>query len=61
VKTSAYARPHPPVDEVGLSRSQSALGAYYRRLAGRLDKAKAITSTAHTPARLIYTMMTKGA
>jgi transposase len=44
-----------------LSRSKSALGAYYRRLAGRLDKAKAITATAHKLARLIYTMMTKGA
>lgn len=43
-----------------LSRSKSALGAYYRRLAGRLDKAKAITATAHKLARLIYTMMTKG-
>lgn len=43
-----------------LSRSQSALGAYYRRLAGRLDKAKAITATAHKLARLIYTMITKG-
>ncbi|SDY85857.1 hypothetical protein [Nitrosomonas sp. Nm58] len=40
--------------------SQSALGAYYRRLCGRLDKAKAITATAHKLARLIYTMLTKG-
>ena len=43
-----------------LSRSKSALGAYYRRLSGRLDKAKAITATAHKLARLIYTMLTKG-
>lgn len=43
-----------------LSRSQSALGAYYRRLSGRLDKPKAITATAHKLARLIYTMLTKG-
>jgi transposase len=43
-----------------LSRSQSALGAYYRRLSARLDKAKAITATAHKLARLIYTMLTKG-
>ncbi len=43
-----------------LSRSHSALGAYYRRLAARLDKAKAITATAHKLARLIYTMLTKG-
>lgn len=43
-----------------LSRSQSALGAYYRRLSGRLDKPKAITATAHKLARLIYTLLTKG-
>jgi transposase len=43
-----------------LSRSKSALGAYYRRLAARLDKPKAITATAHKLARLIYTMLTKG-
>jgi transposase len=43
-----------------LSRSKSALGAYYRRLAARLDKAKAITATAHKLARLIYTLLTKG-
>lgn len=45
---------------MALRRSQSALGAYYRRLCGRLDKAKAITATAHKLARLIYTMVTKG-
>lgn len=43
-----------------LSRSKSSLGAYYRRLSGRLDKPKAITATAHKLARLIYTMLTKG-
>jgi hypothetical protein len=45
---------------VSLKSSQSALGVYYRRLCGRLDKAKAITATAHKLARLIYTMLTKG-
>ena len=30
-----------------LHKSQSALGAYFRRLAARLDRAKAITATAH--------------
>jgi transposase len=44
-----------------LHKSQSALGAYFRRLAARLDRAKAITATAHKLARLIYTMLTKGA
>ncbi len=43
-----------------LSRSKSALGAYYRRLSARLDKPKAITATAHKLARLIYTLLTKG-
>ena len=44
-----------------LRSSQSALGAYYRRLCARLDRPKAITATAHKLARLIYTMLTKGA
>jgi transposase len=43
-----------------LHKSQSALGAYFRRLAARLDRAKAITATAHKLARLIYTLLTKG-
>lgn len=43
-----------------LHKSQSALGACFRRLAARLDRAKAITAVAHELARLIYTMLTKG-
>ena len=43
-----------------LRSSQSALGAYYRRLCSRMDKPKAITAAAHKLARLIYTMLTKG-
>lgn len=43
-----------------LRSSRSALGAYYRRLCARLDRAKAITAAAHKLARLIYTMLTKG-
>jgi transposase len=43
-----------------LHKSQSALGAYFRRLAARLDHAKAVKATAHKLARLIYTMLTKG-
>src|SRR5208282_1244005 len=43
-----------------LRTSQSALGAYFRRLCARMDKPKAITATAHKLARLIYTMLTKG-
>lgn len=44
----------------GLLRSRSALGAYFRRLAGRMDKPKAIKAAAHKLARLIYTMLTRG-
>ncbi|TCO97197.1 transposase IS116/IS110/IS902 family protein [Rubrivivax gelatinosus] len=43
-----------------LRTSQSALGAYYRRLCARMDKAKAITAAAHKLARLIYNLLSKG-
>jgi transposase len=43
-----------------LRSSKSALGAYFRRLASRMDKPKAVTAAAHKLARLIYTMLTKG-
>lgn len=43
-----------------LRSSRSALGAYYRRLCGRMDKPKAITATAHKLARIIYAMLTQG-
>ena len=43
-----------------LRTSQSALGAYFRRMCSRMDKAKAVAATAHKLARLIYTMPTKG-
>lgn len=43
-----------------LRSSQSALGAYFRRLCSRMDKPKAVTAAAHKLARLIYTMLTKG-
>jgi transposase len=45
---------------VSAGRSKSALGAYYRRLAARIGKAKAVRATAHKLARLIYTLLTKG-
>lgn len=44
----------------GLRTSQSALGAYFRRMCARMDKPKAITAAAHKLARLIYAMLTKG-
>ena len=43
-----------------LRSSQSALGAYFRRLCARMDKPKAVTAAAHKLARLIYRMLTKG-
>jgi transposase len=43
-----------------LRSSQSALGAYFRRMCARMDKSKAVTAAAHKLARLIYTMLTKG-
>ena len=39
-----------------LRTSQSALGAYFRRMCARMDKPKAITAAAHKLARLIYAM-----
>ncbi|MGC4077201.1 MAG: transposase [Rubrivivax sp.] len=43
-----------------LCTSQSALGAYYRRLCARMDKTKAVTAAAHKLARLIYSLLSKG-
>ncbi len=43
-----------------LHRSKSALGAYYRRMRGRLGPAKAITATAHKLAILIYRVFQYG-
>jgi hypothetical protein len=43
-----------------LRTSQSALGAYDRRLCARMDKPKAVTTAAHKLARLIYAMLTRG-
>lgn len=43
-----------------LSRSQSALGAFYRRLRSRLGAPKAITATAHKLARMFYRVWTTG-
>lgn len=43
-----------------LERSQTALGAFYRRMKGRLGPASAITATAHKLARLIYRLLKYG-
>jgi hypothetical protein len=44
-----------------LHRSQSALGAFLRRLKARLGAPKAITATAHKLARLVYGLLKNGA
>ncbi len=43
-----------------LRTSQSALGAYFRRMCSRMDKPKAVAAAAHKLARLIYSLLTKG-
>lgn len=43
-----------------LSRSQSANGAFFRRLRARLGSPKAITATAHKLARIFYCLWTQG-
>jgi transposase len=45
---------------MSLSHSNSALGAFYRRLCSRMDKPCANTATAHKLARLVYFMLTRG-
>jgi len=42
---------------MNVGKTQSALGAFYRRLAARVGKAKAITATAHKLAMLVYRML----
>jgi transposase len=45
---------------MSLSRNNSALGAFYRRLCSRMDKPRANTAVAHKLARMIYFMLTRG-
>lgn len=43
-----------------LTRSQTALGAFSRRLKARLGPAKALTATAHKLAKIVYNMLKYG-
>ena len=43
-----------------LYRSQTALGAFYRRIKARSGGQQAVTATAHKIARIYYAMLTKG-
>lgn len=45
---------------MSLSRCDSALGAFYRRLCSRMDKPRANTAVAHKLARMVYFMLTRG-
>ncbi len=45
---------------MSLARSDSALGAFYRRLCMRMDKPRANTAVAHKLARMVYFMLTRG-
>src|SRR6202049_1097725 len=45
---------------MSLSHSDSALGAFYRRLCSRMDKPRANTAVAHKLARMVYFMLTRG-
>ncbi|MGF6698056.1 hypothetical protein OKW38_002668 [Paraburkholderia sp. MM5496-R1] len=45
---------------MSLSRSDSALGAFYRRLCSRMDTPRANTAVAHKLARMVYFMLTRG-
>ena len=45
---------------MSVSHSDSALGAFYRRLCARMDKPRANTATAHKLARMVYFMLTRG-
>src|SRR5262249_10927148 len=44
----------------GLHRSQGALGAFLRRMKGRLGTASALTATAHKLARIVYLALKHG-
>ena len=45
---------------VTVGRTQTALGAFYRRLSARVGKAKAVTATARKIATLFYNMLRRG-
>lgn len=60
-KRSAHrARQTLKMAAMSLARSDSALGAFYRRLCSRMDKPRANTAVAHKLARMVYFMLTRG-
>ena len=59
-RSTNRARQALKIAAMSLSRSASALGAFYRRLCTRMDKPSANTATAHKLARMVYFMLTRG-
>lgn len=51
---------HLRLAAVTVGRTDTALGAFYRRLAARIGKAKAVTTTARKIAILFYNVMRYG-
>lgn len=49
-----------PAKNVFAVRGVDGLGAYYRRIFARMDRAQAVSAAAHKLARLIYAMLIKG-
>ena len=45
---------------LNVGRTQTSLGAFFRRLNTRLGKAKAVVATAHKLARIIYSLLRRG-
>lgn len=59
-KTSNPIAAHLRLAAVTVGRTSTALGAFYRRLAARIGKAKAVTATARKLAILFYNTMRFG-
>lgn len=59
-KTTNRLTAHLRLAAVTVSKTNTALGAFYRRLAARIGKAKAVTATARKIATLFYNTMRFG-
>lgn len=59
-RSASRARQVLKLAAMSLARSDSALGAFYRRLCTRMDKPRANTAVAHKLARMVYFMLTRG-
>ena len=59
-KTTNRVSAHLRLAAVTVGRTNTALGAFYRRLAARIGKAKAVTATARKIAVLFYNAMRFG-